>query len=155
MALSGTREMSLYATALLQSGDRHVVAIVTVEQYKNSVDNATWAKIKKAASRSKSPFKQPSADTITQPAEKSNSKFSETDTDSAGASLSKGQRSYFADSKVRDAQDRLKVMYRGGNGDYTVFDRRKSAPSNVKQKKQHSLHFCKLCCLLRESFFPM
>lgn len=58
-------------------------------------------------------------------------KYAEVDTDSAGASLSEGQRSYFADSKVRDAQGRLKVMYRGGNGDYTVFDRRKSKPSNL------------------------
>lgn len=68
---------------------------------------------------------------IPQSANAVNSKFSAPATDSEGNALSEGQRSYFAGSKVRDAQGRLKVMYRGGNGDYTVFDRRKSKPSNL------------------------
>lgn len=91
--------------------------------------------ITKAQSKPGDSQSAPAADSVTDIPEKSNSKFSAkvtaADTDSAGASLSEGQRSYFADSKVRDAQGRLKVMYRGGNGDYTVFDRRKSKPSNL------------------------
>lgn len=51
--------------------------------------------------------------------------------DSAGRDLTAAQQDYFKDSKVRDAAGRLKVMYRGGNGDFTVFDRRKSKYSNL------------------------
>ena len=51
--------------------------------------------------------------------------------DSAGRELTAAQQEYFKDSKVRDAAGRLKVMYRGGNGDFTVFDRRKSKYSNL------------------------
>ena len=51
--------------------------------------------------------------------------------DSAGRELTAAQQDYFKDSKVRDAAGRLKVMYRGGNGDFTVFDRRKSKYSNL------------------------
>lgn len=43
---SGTYAMA----ALLQSGDRHVVAIVTVEQYKNSVDNIDYIDVTHAIS---------------------------------------------------------------------------------------------------------
>ena len=51
--------------------------------------------------------------------------------DSMGRELTAAQQDYFKDSKVRDAAGRLKVMYRGGNGDFTVFDRRKSKYSNL------------------------
>lgn len=51
--------------------------------------------------------------------------------DSEGQRLTEGQADYFADSKSVDAQGRLKVMYRGGNSDFTVFDRRKSSYSNL------------------------
>ena len=34
--------------------------------------------------------------------------------DTAGAQLTEGQQKYFADSKIRDADGRLEVMYRGG-----------------------------------------
>ena len=51
--------------------------------------------------------------------------------DSTGRELTAAQQDYFTDSKVRDAEGRLKVMYRGGNGDFTVFDRRKSKYSNL------------------------
>ena len=50
--------------------------------------------------------------------------------DSEGNTLSAEQQEYFKDSKVRDADGKLKVMYRGGNGDFTVFDRKKSNASN-------------------------
>nr|DAH34399.1 MAG TPA: polyVal ADP-Ribosyltransferase [Bacteriophage sp.] len=51
--------------------------------------------------------------------------------DSTGRELTAAQQDYFKDSKVRDAAGRLKVMYRGGSGDFTVFDRRKSKYSNL------------------------
>ena len=51
--------------------------------------------------------------------------------DNAGRELTVAQQDYFKDSKVRDAEGRLKVMYQGGNGDFTVFDRRKSKYSNL------------------------
>lgn len=51
--------------------------------------------------------------------------------DSLGRKLSDKQADYFAESKVRDAGGRLKVMYRGGTEDFTVFDRKKSSYSNL------------------------
>ena len=60
-----------------------------------------------------------------------NAKFSLKGMDSAGRQLSEQQREYFKDSKVRDADGRLKVMYRGGDETFTVFDRKKSKYSNL------------------------
>lgn len=51
--------------------------------------------------------------------------------DSDGKQLSKGQAEYFKDSKSRDLDGNLKIMYQGGNGDFTVFDRKKSSYSNL------------------------
>lgn len=51
--------------------------------------------------------------------------------DSSGHSLTAGQQEYFRDSKVVDEQGRLKIMYRGGNSEFTVFDRKKSSYSNL------------------------
>lgn len=51
--------------------------------------------------------------------------------DSQGRELTEAQREYFQDSKVLDSNGQLKVMYRGGNGDFTVFDRKKSSYSNL------------------------
>ena len=51
--------------------------------------------------------------------------------DSQGRELTEAQREYFRDSKVLDSDGQLKVMYRGGNGDFTVFDRKKSSYSNL------------------------
>lgn len=63
--------------------------------------------------------------------ENSNTKIKKSERDSEGRTLSKEQQSYFADSKVRDRAGNLRVMYRGGAGDFTVFDRRKSKSSNL------------------------
>lgn len=52
-------------------------------------------------------------------------------TDSQGRELTEQQREYFKDSKVVDSNGQLKVMYRGGNVDFTVFDRKKSSYSNL------------------------
>lgn len=51
--------------------------------------------------------------------------------DSDGRQLSEGQKAYFANSKSVDAQGRLRVMYRGGNSNFTVFDRKKSSYANL------------------------
>lgn len=51
--------------------------------------------------------------------------------DSNGRKLTEAQQEYFAESKVRNESGQLKVMYRGGNGDFTVFDRKKSSYSNL------------------------
>lgn len=53
------------------------------------------------------------------------------DVDTDGNILTKAQQEYFKESKVRDENGRLKVVYRGGtNNDYYVFDRKKSKYSN-------------------------
>lgn len=51
--------------------------------------------------------------------------------DNQGRKLTEAQREYFQDSKVVDGDGQLKVMYRGGNEDFTVFDRKKSSYSNL------------------------
>lgn len=51
--------------------------------------------------------------------------------DTLGASLTDEQQEYFAESKVKDESGKLKVMYQGGKGDFTVFDRKKSKYSNL------------------------
>lgn len=63
--------------------------------------------------------------------EKSSDKVQSSMRDSAGRELTEAQQAYFKDSKVRDADGRLKTMYRGGNGTFTVFDRQRSKPSNL------------------------
>ena len=49
--------------------------------------------------------------------------------DSQGRELTKGQQEYFRDSKVRDENGRLKVMYHGSPENFTVFDRKKARSS--------------------------
>nr|DAR52810.1 MAG TPA: PolyVal ADP-Ribosyltransferase [Caudoviricetes sp.] len=71
------------------------------------------------------------AHNITDSAENVNTKIKKSERDSEGRALSKEQQFYFADSKVRDRAGNLRVMYRGGAGDFTVFDRRKSKSSNL------------------------
>ena len=51
--------------------------------------------------------------------------------DSTGKALTKGQQEYFKDSKVRDENGNLLVMYQGSQEDFTVFDRKKSKYSNL------------------------
>lgn len=57
--------------------------------------------------------------------------FSLKATDSTGRNLSEQQQAFFKDSKVRDADGRLRPMYQGGAGGFTVFDRKKSKGSNL------------------------
>lgn len=60
---------------------------------------------------------------------KSKAKFQKIDNE--GKALTERQADFFTDSKIRDANGRLKVMYRGGDGDFTVFDRRMASYSNL------------------------
>lgn len=53
------------------------------------------------------------------------------DRDSEGKELTEGQLAYFQNSKIRDADGNLMVMYRGGHDEFTVFDRKKSSPFNL------------------------
>lgn len=55
----------------------------------------------------------------------------EVQTDSSGKKLSKGQRNYFALSKVRDQYGRLLILYHGtANGKFYIFDRSKGNIEN-------------------------
>jgi len=49
-------------------------------------------------------------------------RYSARDTDSTGRELSAGQQEYFKDSKIRDDEGRLQVVYHGTEADFTVFD---------------------------------
>lgn len=54
-----------------------------------------------------------------------------TQTDSDGRQLSEGQQEYFKDSKVRDDDGKLLVMYQGAQSEFFEFDRKKSSPYNL------------------------
>ena len=51
--------------------------------------------------------------------------------DSEGKTLTEAQQEYFKDSKVRDENGNLLVMYQGAREDFTVFDRKKSSYANL------------------------
>ena len=51
--------------------------------------------------------------------------------DSNGKSLTKAQQEYFKDSKVRDENGNLLVMYQGSANEFTIFDRKKSSYANM------------------------
>ena len=77
-------------------------------------------------------LKASSPNSIPDSSSKSNPQFSlKKNTDNQGRELSAEQAEYFKDSKVRDKDGNLLVMYRGGNEDFTVFDRKKSKYSNL------------------------
>lgn len=54
--------------------------------------------------------------------------------DNQGNRLTKAQREFFKDSKVRDENGKLKVVYHGTNNEFTVFDKNKSGQSNSNAK---------------------
>ena len=56
-------------------------------------------------------------------------RYSLTDTDSEGRALSEGQQTFFASSKIRDEQGRLKVMYHGSQESFEAFDKKKAKSS--------------------------
>ena len=69
---------------------------------------------------------QPSVNSIRQSndnsQEKSSDKVQSSMRDSAGRELTEAQQAYFKDSKVRDADGKLLVMYHQTDGTFTVFD---------------------------------
>lgn len=69
---------------------------------------------------------QPSVDSIRQSndnsQEKSSDKVQSSMRDSAGRELTEAQQAYFKDSKVRDADGKLLVIYHQTDGTFTVFD---------------------------------
>lgn len=82
-----------------------------------------------AATSSKDALTQPTASTsknsIPADGENVKTKFSLKATDSTGRKLSEQQQEYFKDSKVRDAEGRLKPVYHATYDNFTVFDRGK------------------------------
>lgn len=52
----------------------------------------------------------------------SNVKKNSVNLDALGNQLTEEQNNYFADSKIRDNNDNLKVMYHGTNADFNIFD---------------------------------
>lgn len=70
-----------------------------------------------------------STNIISQNTENTTKKYS-IDVDSDGRKLSEGQKAYFKDSKVRDDDGRLLVMYHGSNSEFTIFDISKGGKSN-------------------------
>ena len=87
-------------------------------------------KIQTAEARSnESPLNQQSVSTVNVAQKAENVKYSISD--SEGRQLTKGQAEYFKDSKVTDENGNLKVMYRGDDADFSVFDRKKSKYSNL------------------------
>lgn len=85
-----------------------------------------------ATPHSELPFQEPvknagpaSGNSISTDQENVNRKFS-LKTDSEGRKLSEQQEEYFKDSKVRDEDGNLLVVYHGTDADFTVFDRSKS-----------------------------
>lgn len=57
-----------------------------------------------------------------------------TEYDNQGNKLTKAQQDFFKDSKVRDENGKLKVVYHGTNNEFTIFDRNKSGQSNSNAK---------------------
>ena len=85
-----------------------------------------------ATPHSELPFQEPvknagpaSDNSISKDQENVKRKFS-LKTDSEGRKLSEQQEEYFKDSKVRDEDGNLLVVYHGTDADFTVFDRSKS-----------------------------
>lgn len=65
-------------------------------------------------------------------AEKKGVKYSVSD--SNGNELSDAQKEYFADSKIKDENGNLKVMYHGSQESFTVFDKKKAKSSGLYGK---------------------
>ncbi|MBQ0037460.1 MAG: hypothetical protein KBS74_02185 [Clostridiales bacterium] len=83
-----------------------------------------------------------SMDSIPTSSEKSKRKLSAVARDSEGRQLTEQQEEYFKDSKVRDENGNLKVMYHGTpNGGFTVFDRSKSGKRGTFKSSRIGMYF--------------
>lgn len=56
------------------------------------------------------------------------------DMDTDGNELSEQQQNFFQDSKIRNEDGKLKVMYHGSPNDFTVFDKKKARSSGYYGK---------------------
>ncbi len=107
---------------MLYSGDPEFLAKLDVSfNKKNRVTATQFASEEAIANTSRSPLFDT---TVTQPKDGVKEKFSDRDSD--GRQLSAEQQEFFKDSKVRDADGNLMVMYHGSSADtkFTVFERR-------------------------------
>ena len=122
-------DFSYYKT-IFKVGAEYFEGIVNIKNIKRGklfkditkIRNITKDIVSSYGQNPKSNFlRDASMNSIRNPNEVVNKKFS--DRDSAGNQLSAEQQEYFKDSKARDEQGRLLVMYHGtSNGGFTVFD---------------------------------
>ena len=85
-----------------------------------------------------------------QSSDKGKHSIKHSDRDTLGNTLTEAQQSYFAESKVRDENGNLKVMYRGDSNEFTVFDRKKTNYANLygrgfyfTERKEHAEQYGK------------
>lgn len=72
-----------------------------------------------------------SKNSISESAEKSSDNVKYSISDSDGKTLTESQQEYFKDSKVRDENGNLKVMYHGSQESFTTFDKKKAKSSGL------------------------
>ena len=105
-------------------GKKYLYDIVNI---KKDIASSDWLtqRVTSAAGKSAGQKGDVSRSSVTQNVDGVKKKLS--DRDSYGNELSQEQQEYFKDSKVRDKDGNLLVMYHGTkNGDFTVFDRKKA-----------------------------
>jgi hypothetical protein len=114
-----------------------VSAFIGEKGYKKETSQLINAKSPDATAKSGSVVVSNNSIDQNEPSVNSNSKQESkkyslpTQTDSDGRQLSEGQQEYFKDSKVRDDNGNLKVMYQGAQSEFYKFDRKKSSPYNL------------------------
>lgn len=118
-----------YFDVIFKVGDRYFKGVINIKNTKRGklfkditkIEDITEITLSSYGENPKSQFLRTSSNnSIPQTNKKDNEKFSLKDSD--GRELSKAQREYFKDSKVRDEDGNLLVMYHGTpKGDFTVF----------------------------------
>ena len=118
-----------YFDTLFKIGDRYFEAVINIKNVAKGklfkdvtkIKDVTQDIMSSYGENPKSQFLRTSSkDIVSNEGGKVNPKFSISDT--TGRELSQEQSEYFKDSKVRDENGNLKVMYHGTpNGDFTVF----------------------------------
>lgn len=93
----------------------HIATSATSEKYLYDIDPI------KMAEQSGNSDTSTAKNSISTNGENVNRKFSLKSTDSTGRQLSEQQQEYFKDSKVRDAEGRLKPVYHGSSAQFTKF----------------------------------
>lgn len=107
--------------------DAKTKTLHVISAYKNKKDTFSEVAVSKDPSRYVQDEPQSnvsSKKSIHENIENSNIKYSLTD--NQGRQLTKEQQKFFRDSKVRDEDGNLRVVYHGSSEDFTVFDRTKA-----------------------------